>query len=124
MGTMSEKESEILLAVKVWAAAAWADGKIVEEEARGMKAFLSVAKLTSKEVQTALGWLENKVELDDVDVSSIPEGNRTNIFAAALGVIAIDNEVSEPEEQFLERLRTALDIDEATAASMRKDAGI
>ena len=64
---MSDKESEILLAVKVWAAAAWADGVIVKAEAEGMRAFLSVAKLNSAEVQTALGWLDEKVELDDVN---------------------------------------------------------
>lgn len=121
---MSEKESEILLAVKVWAAAAWADGVIVEEEAQGMKAFLSVAKLNSAEVQTALGWLDDKVELDDVDVASIPPQNRQNIFAAALGVVSIDNEVHEKEVQFLERLREALEIDEESAAAMRKQANV
>ena len=121
---MSEKESEVLLAVKVWAAAAWADGVIVKEEAQGMRAFLTVAKLTSAEVQTALGWLDEKVELDDVDVASIPVGNRMNIFAAALGVCAIDNEVAASEEQFLERLRVALEIDADEAAAMRKQSGI
>jgi len=121
---MSDTESEVLLAVKVWAAAAWADGVIADEEAQGMKAFLSVAKLSSKEVQTALGWLDEKVELDDVDIAAIPADNRQNIYAAALGVVAIDNEVSDSEKQFLECLRAALEIAEDTAAAMYKEAGI
>lgn len=124
IGAMSDSESEVLLAVKVWAAAAWADGVIADEEAQGMKAFLSVAKLSSKEVQTALGWLDEKVELDDVDIAAIPADNRQNIYAAALGVVAIDNEVSDSEKQFLERLRAALEIAEDTAAAMHKEAGI
>ncbi len=123
MSDMSEKESEILLAVKVWAAAAWADGVIQDEEAQGMKAFLSVAKLNSAEVQTALGWLDEKVELDDVDIAGIPAENRMNIFSAALGVVAIDNNIDDSERQFLDRLQKALEIDEEAAAAMRKDAG-
>jgi len=121
---MSEKESEILLAVKVWAAAAWADGVIAKEEAEGMRAFLTVAKLNSKEVQTALGWLDEKVELDDVDLSSIPPENRMNIFAAALGVVSIDKDIAKEEETFLERLRVALEIDEEAANAMRSATGL
>jgi uncharacterized membrane protein YebE (DUF533 family) len=117
---MSEQESKFLAAVQVWAAAAWADGVIAEEEALALKAIISVARLTDDEKTRALGWLENKVDIEDVKVADIPEDNRRNIFSAALGVIAIDKDVAAAEKKFLDRLRTALEIDEETAAELRK----
>ena len=121
---MSDQHGEILLAVQIWAAAAWADGVIVDEEARGMKAVISVAKLTDAEKKTALGWLEKKVELDDVNVADIAPNNRANIYAAALGGVVIDNDIADDERKFLERLRAALEIDEATANALHSHAGI
>lgn len=117
-------ESEILLAVKVWAAAAWADGVIVDEEAKGMEAVISVSKLSDEEKERARGWLKNKVELEDINVSQIPPDNRANIYAAALGVVSIDEDVAASEEKFLERLQIALQIDDDTAAQLRKASGV
>lgn len=117
---MSEQESKFLAAVHVWAAAAWADGVIADEEALALKAIISVAKLSDDEKATALGWLDQKVELDDVKIADIPEDNRRNIYSAALGVIAIDKDVASAEKSFLDRLRKALEIDDATAAELHK----
>lgn len=121
---MSEQQSEVLLAVKIWAAAAWADGVIVEAEAHGMKAVISVAKLTDDEKKTALSWLDNKVELDDVKVADIAPENRANIYAAALGVVVADNDIAADERAFLDRLRGALEIDDATAKALHDQAGL
>lgn len=121
---MSHEESSFLSAVHVWAATAWADGVVTDEEMMVMRGIIAVAKLTDAERQVARGWLENKVELADVDVASIPTARRNDIFSAALGVVTIDKEVAEAEQIFIDRLREALEIDEATAAELRKHAGV
>lgn len=121
---MSHEESSFLSAVHVWAATAWADDVVTDEEALVMRGIIAVAKLTDAERQIARGWLEQKVELADVDIASIPAAKRNDIFSAALGVVTIDKEVAEAEQIFVERLREALEIDEATAAELRKNAGV
>lgn len=89
-----------------------------------MRAIVSSAKLTDEEKQTAMSWLDNKVELADVDLSNIAVHDREHIYAAALGVVAIDKELAEGETVFLERLREALQIAEETAKRMRAAAGL
>jgi uncharacterized membrane protein YebE (DUF533 family) len=117
---MSESHGQVLRAIEVWIAAAWADGEISEVEEKGMKAVIGIARLTDEERQTALGWLAHKIELDDINVSQIPPDDRVNIFAAALGVVAMDEDVVEAERAFTERLQVALRIDDATASALRK----
>ena len=119
-----QSESAFATAVKVWAAAAWADGVISPEEAMVMRAIVSSAKLTDDEKQAALGWLDNKIELADVDLSTIAVHDREHIYAAALGVVAIDKEIAEGETVFLGRLRQALEIGEETAKRMHAAAGL
>ena len=121
---MDDENPQVLLALEVWIAAAWADGVITEAEEAGMKAVINIAKLTDAERKTAFGWLEKKVTLDDINVSQIPAAERVNIFAAALGVVAMDEDVAAAEKQFLERLQIALQIDDATAKSIRQRAGV
>jgi uncharacterized membrane protein YebE (DUF533 family) len=121
---MSDHNPQVLLALEVWIAAAWADGVITEAEEAGMKAVINIAKLSDQERETAMGWLKHKVSLDDVNVSQIPPGERVNIFAAALGVVAMDEDVHAAEKQVLERLQIALQIDDKTASTIRKSAGV
>jgi len=115
---------KVLLALKVWVAAAWADGVISKQEADGVRAVIETARLTDAERKTARSWLDKKLELDDINVSQIAPDDRANIFAAALGVVAIDDEVVAAEHRFLERLQIALQIDDKHAAEIRKQAGI
>ncbi len=121
---MGDQEGTFLTAVHVWAAAAWADDVLADEEVLTLKAIISVAKLTDAERETAVGWLDTKVAIDDVNVSEIAEDNRANIYAAALGVVAIDKQVAPAERKFLDTLRDALGLDEATAESLHKQAGV
>jgi uncharacterized membrane protein YebE (DUF533 family) len=121
---MMTTENQVLLALKVWIAAAWADGVITDEEATGMRAVIDVAKLTDADKNVARGWLKKRIGLDDINVSQIPADDRLNIFSAALGVVAMDNDVAESERRFLERLQVALCIDDAAAADIRKRVGV
>lgn len=121
---MSEQEGTFLSAVHIWAAAAWADDVLADEEVLALKAIISVAKLSDDERATALGWLENKVALDDVNIAALADDNRANIYAAALGVVAIDKDVAPAERKFLETLGKALSLDEATTKSLHDQAGV
>jgi uncharacterized membrane protein YebE (DUF533 family) len=121
---MSEADTSVLTAVQIWAATAWADGAIAPEEQQAMQAVIAGARLTDAERAQARRWLTEKVALDDVDVSTLSEDNRHNIYSAALGVVTVDAEVADAELTFLERLREALDIDAETAAALKQDAGI
>lgn len=120
---MSE-DTSVLTAVHIWAATAWADGTIAPQEELAMQAVIAAARLSDAERAQARRWLTEKVSLEDVDVSALSEDNRHNIYSAALGVVTVDAEVADAERTFLARLREALDIDEATAASLESEAGI
>src|SRR5204863_422035 len=82
-----------------------------------------LATRTDDTRQAASGWMKKKIELDDINVSPIPPSERVTIFAAALGVVAMDEQVVDAEKAFLKRLQIALQIDDATAGSIRKSAG-
>ena len=121
---MGTQESEVFLAVKIWAAAAWADGVIAAEEAESMRMVIGIAKLSDEEREAGLALLENKIELDDIDVSALSDDDRANIYSATLGVVTVDKEVVATELAFLERLRKALGVDEDRAAELHARAGL
>lgn len=121
---MTDGNPQVLLALEVWIAAAWADGVITPAEEAGMQAVIGMARLTDEERATARGWLTARTELDDINVSQIPAAERLNIFAAALGVVAMDDDVAAAERTFLERLQVALQLDDAAVAGVRAHAGV
>jgi len=108
-------QNNFLDAVKIWAAMAWADGVVSDEEALAMKSIIKVGMLSDEEREIALGWLENKVELESEDLGKLTKDSRRRIYLSAARVAAIDKDVAEAEIKFLQRLRDALDIDEAMA---------
>jgi uncharacterized membrane protein YebE (DUF533 family) len=114
----------LVTAVKIWAAAAWADGVVVESEAMTLRAIIAVAKLTDEQRATAVRWIDTRVTLEDVDVKNIPAADRVHIFSVACGMVAFDQKVAAEERGFLERLAKALDLSAADAAQARKGAGL
>ena len=118
---MSDKQERILAAAKLWAAAAWSDGVISDEEKMGMAAILKVAELDEEQRQEALSWLENKVDIADLDPGNIPDDRKRAIYKAAAAITAMDNKVVVPEKVFLSRLQSALGIDNATARELHAE---
>jgi uncharacterized membrane protein YebE (DUF533 family) len=114
----------LMTAVKVWAAAAWADGVIVESEALAMHAIIEVAKLTDAQKDEARGWLTKKVALEDLKLAAIPASERLHIYAVACGMIAFDKDIAADERSFLDRLAKALQIPDADAAKARSAARV
>jgi len=121
---MTTSHNPTLLAIQVWIATAWADGVISPAEDKGMRALIAMAKLSDAERERARGWLNSKLDLEAIDVSKIAGDERASIFAAALSVVAMDDEVAAAEVKFVERLQKALAIDDAAAAAIRKRSGV
>jgi len=118
---VTEQQSKFMQAAQLWAAAAWSDGVISDEERVGMVVIIKLAELDEEDKAMAMGWLENKVDLDDLNIAGTPVEDRAKIYTSALRVVMLDNTLAETEKAFLGRLRDALDIDEATAAELRKN---
>jgi uncharacterized membrane protein YebE (DUF533 family) len=113
-------ESQYLSVIRVWAALAWADGKIVDSEAAAMRRLVESADLTDDERKTALSWIQNRVELDTANIAGLSQDARNGIYRAAGRLAAVDLEVADEERAFLERLRIGLEIDEETARKLEK----
>ena len=113
-------ESQYLSVIRIWAALAWADGVIADSEAAAMRRLIESADLTDAERTSALGWLEEKVDLDTASMASLSEEARHGIYRAAARLAAVDLEVAEEELHFLERLQEGLAIDQDTAAELEK----
>src|SRR5262245_6551205 len=112
---MSQGENQFMSVIRVWAALAWADDVIADQERAAMRRLIDGADLTDDERGTALSWLENKVELDTAGVKNLSDQARHGIYRAAVRLAMVDRDFAVEEKQFLGRLRTGLSIDEETA---------
>ncbi len=116
--------SKFLDAAKLWAAAAWADGVMAEEERAGMALIIKLADLDEAEHETAMSWLETPVDASELNVAGLDDAQKASMYQAAARITAIDRNVVDAERLFLERLRDSLGLDEATAAALRAEVGI
>jgi uncharacterized membrane protein YebE (DUF533 family) len=114
----------LLTAVKTWAAVAWADGKLVESERTTMRAIILASKLTDPERAIAATYLDEPVQLADLDLDRIPPADRLHIYSVACGVSAMDKDIAAAERIFLDKLATALSISPADAQKARTGAGL
>ena len=112
--------SQYLSVIRIWAALAWADGVIAEAESEALKKLINIADLSEEERQEALGWLDEKVELDISDVGELGDEARLGIYRAAARLAAVDLDVADEERALLQRLREALDIDESVAEEIEE----
>ncbi len=101
--------------IRLWAASAWADGKLHEAEAAALQRLIEASKDLSKEQRDeARGLLDKAPDVDLAEVRSLPTESREGVYRAALAIVKLDREVTGDEEEFLARLRGQLDLDEAT----------
>ncbi len=112
---MSENHSQFLSVIRVWAALAWADDVIADQEREAMKRLIDGANLSDTERATAFSWLESKVDLETDGVAGLSSKAKEGIYLAAARLAGVDENVADEEKVFLGRLRAGLSIDEATA---------
>jgi uncharacterized membrane protein YebE (DUF533 family) len=120
---MSHDDGTFLAVIRVWAAAAWADGRIVDAEAEAMKRLIAVAPIDDEDKATALGYLTARVELDTAELGALTAEQKRGIYRAAVRLSRIDHDVAPEETAFLRRLQQGLEIDEAAARSIEESVG-
>jgi uncharacterized membrane protein YebE (DUF533 family) len=103
-------ENQFLSVIRIWAAMAWADGKVVAAEALAMERLIQAAELSDDERQLARGFLREKVELDTSNVGNLTDDARRGIYKAACRMAAVDRSLDEPERALLAKLRDGLAI--------------
>jgi uncharacterized membrane protein YebE (DUF533 family) len=114
-------ESQLLNVIRVWAAVAWADGVLAEAEAEGMRRLIRTADLTSPERNAALGFLEARVELADVQLANLNPESRRGIYRAACRMAIIDHVFASAERRMLDRLQSVLGIPGDIAQEIEAD---
>lgn len=113
-------EAMFLTVVQLWAAAAWADGVIAPNERRLLQGLIEGADVSDAVRATALGYLDQKVSLDDTRMDSLDDRERKGVYRAACKLTTVDRNVDDSERAFLQRLRERLGLDAATAAEIEK----
>jgi uncharacterized tellurite resistance protein B-like protein len=101
--------------IKVWAGLVWADGVVSHREAQAMRRLIDGAELSERERAQALGFLDERVEVEAVGLDNLGAAAREGIYRAAIKLSAVDNDMADEEIEFLARLRDGLGIDRETA---------
>ena len=114
-------ESQVLSVVRVWAAVAWADGRMVEAEAEGLRRLIRGADLTAEERKTATGFLDTRVELPDVYLKGLNPESRRGIYRAACRMAVVDHVFAHAERKLLDRLQGMLGIPLEIAQEIEAD---
>jgi uncharacterized tellurite resistance protein B-like protein len=100
-----------LSVIQIWSALAWADGVVVPAERMTLRRLVAAAReLSERERQRALGWLDQPVALEEVDVRGLDREARAGIYRAAVGLAAVDGEIHATERALLGRLGTLLEL--------------
>lgn len=108
-----------LEAVRIWAAAAWADGELSPAEAKVVRGMIEVGPLGADDRAVAQRWLHTRVHLGDVDLGPLGADAKRDIYASAVRVAGAEDGVVRAEREFLARLQAALGISEPDAAAIR-----
>lgn len=114
-------ESQILSVIRVWAAIAWADGKLAEPEAEGLRRLIRSADLTDEEREASAKLLTAPVAMPDTFLSDLTEDARNGIYRAGCRIALVDHMFTQTERSMLDRLRALLGITEEHAKTIEGD---
>jgi len=109
--------------LRLWAAAAWADGKLHANEAAALGRFIDAsADLDADQRREASQLLVTRPDVDvAAEVARLDASARQGVYRAVLGIVRLDGEVSDAERAFLNRLRTMLQLDESTIGRIQTE---
>ena len=103
--------------LRLWAAAAWADGVLHPTEAAALKRFIEASDdLSADDRKEAFRLLDGPTAVDVAEVRALRPEAREGVYRAALDIVRLDRVVVPEEEAFLKRLRLVLDLDEKILA--------
>jgi uncharacterized membrane protein YebE (DUF533 family) len=114
-------ESQILSVIRVWAAVAWADGVLAGPEADGLCKLVRTADLDTDERQSALAFLDARVELPDLYLKNLNPESRRGIYRAACRMAVVDHVFAHAERKMLDRLQGILGIPLEIAQEIEAD---
>ncbi len=117
-------DNPYLSVIRVWAAMAWADGKVVPPERAAIERLIASAELSEGERAVALGYLDERQEFDVKDFDSLSAPAREGVYRAACRLSAIDKHVADSERALLRKLRGVLGIDEHLAKAIEAQSGV
>ena len=111
-----------LLTVKLWAAAAWADGELHPREAAALRRLIDHTDDLDAEARAqAIGYLDSQPEVSVTAVNQLDAPAREGILRAARRIIALDGKLTDDELAFLDRLRASLDLPEETKQKIESE---
>jgi tellurite resistance protein len=114
-------ESQIVTAIRVWAAVAWADGQLADAEADGLRRLIRSADLLPEERAAATKLLDKKVELPDAYLTNLNPDARRGVYRAACRMAVVDHMFTATERALLDRLRILLGIPAEIAMEIEAD---
>jgi len=114
-------ESQILSVIRVWAAVAWADGVLAEQEAEGMRRLIRTADLTPEERKSATGFLDARTELPNTYMQNLNPESRKGIYRAACRMAVVDHVFAVAERKMLDKLQNLLGIPAEVALEIEAD---
>jgi uncharacterized membrane protein YebE (DUF533 family) len=116
------KDEEMFLEiVRVWAATAWADGTIAENEQRLLVGLIGGAHVGDETRQKALACLATPIGLEAAPVDRLGPRERQGLYRTACKLTTVDGDIATQERTLLQRLRGHLGLDETTAAEIERD---
>jgi len=115
------KDEEMFLeVVRLWAATAWADGVIADNEQRLLVGVIGGANVGEATREAALRFLAEPRGLEDAPIDHLGENERRGVYRTACKLTTVDGETAAIERAFLERLRGHLGLDEAAATEIEQ----
>lgn len=114
-------ESQLLSAIRVWAAIAWADGILAEAEADSMRRLIATADLTAEERTIAMTFVDAKCTLPEAFLTALTPEARRGVYRAACRMAVIDRSLATAERGMLDRIRELLGISGEAAEEIEGD---
>jgi len=115
-----QDEEMFLEVVRVWAATAWADGVLADNEQRLLAGLIRAANVSEATREKALASLARPLTLEEAPVDRFSARERQGLYRTACKLTTVDGEVGALERAFLQHLRAHLALDEATAAAIEE----
>jgi uncharacterized membrane protein YebE (DUF533 family) len=108
-------DSPFLTVIRIWAATAWADGKLADAESHALRRLIDGAELDDGDREAALGFLEAPTSLDDASLGAMSLEARRGVYRAACRMAVLDKDVADSERDMLSNLRSRLGLPEDEA---------
>mgnify|MGYP000129477614 CR=1 FL=1 len=105
--------------VRLWAAAAWADGAMHPSEAAALQRIIEASEEVSPtDQEEARADVVSAPAVDLAGVKGLSAEAREGVYRAARKIVILDQELAPSETEFLSCLRNSLDLDAATIAKL------